>query len=157
MTEHLLNSFPPDRIQKAILVPGGAFRRKHEYRDEGQKKRFFFILNESPEKDDRLILVTATTKIQERRQRRTGEVLVEITPHEYCPLESNSVIDCESCLVQRKDLIEGQIRRHEIEPLQPVPQAILKRLWRAVSFSKTLAPVDKRLVLGDEGNSVSSG
>jgi len=152
MTEHLLNSFPPDRIQKAIFVPGGAFRKKHEYRDEGQKKRFFFILNESPEKDDRLILVTPTTKIKERKQRRSAEVLVEITPQDYFPLQSNSVIDCESCLVQRKDLIEEQIRRHEIEPLQPVPQTILDHLRRAVSFSKTLAPIDKRLVLGEEGS-----
>ena len=150
MTERLLNSFPPERVKKAILVPGGAFRKKHEFKDEGEKKRFFFILNKSPEKDDRLIIVYATTKIKKRKKHRPSEVLVEITTDEYPSLEKRSVIDCESYVIWRRLVIEDEINKYKVEPLQPLPASILERLRNAISFSRTLAPVDKRLVLEEE-------
>ncbi len=148
MTERLLNSFPPKHIKKAIFVSGGAFRKKHEFENEGEKKRFFFILNKSPEKDDRLVTVHTTTKIRKRKKHRRAEVLVEITTNEYSSLKKRSVIDCDSYHIWRKSIIEDQINKHKIEPLPPLPSLILERLRNAISFSKTLAPIDKRLVLG---------
>ena len=150
MTERLFNSFPCGHIRKAVFVPGGAFRKKHEFRNEGDKKRFFFILNRYPEKDDRLIIVTTTTKIKKRRKQRLHEVLVEITHGEYSSLEKHSVIDCESYIIWRRSILEDEINKHKIEPLQPLPASILERLRNAISFSKTLATMDKRLVLEEE-------
>ena len=150
----LLDSFPPERIKREVFVSGGAFRKKHEFKSEGEKKRFFFILNRFPKEDDRLIIVTATTQIEKRKQHRPLKVLVEITPREYSPLERNSVIDCESAFVRPRQLLEKEIHDHQIEPLVPLRVSILKRLCEAISHSRTLAPIDKQLVLGEE-NQVS--
>ncbi len=146
----LLNSFPPEKIKKVILVAGGAFRKKHQFKSEGEKRRFFFILNKFPEKDDRLVIVTTTTKIRERRERRPPEVLVEITPNDYPSLEKRSIIDCESAIIWRRMILEKQINNREIEPLASLPGSILEGLRTAIGFSKTLAPIDKRLVLEED-------
>ena len=120
MMEHLLDSFPPERIKKAIFISGGAFRTEHEFKSEGGKKRFFFILNKCPEKDDRLVIVYATTQIKKRKKHRPSEVLLEISPSEYSPLRKNSIIDCESYVIWRRSKLEGEIDEHRVEPLQPL-------------------------------------
>jgi hypothetical protein len=146
----LLNSFPPEKIKKTILAAGGAFRKKHEYRNEGEKSRYFFILNRFPEKDDRLIIVTATTKIQQRKKHRLPQVLVEIKPKDYPSLEEHSIIDCESAVIWNRAKFEEQINKGEVEPLATLPDFILEKLRTAISFSRILAPIDKRLVLGED-------
>jgi len=44
----LFQEFPPDFIRDKIYIQGGAFRKKHQYATEGEKSRFFFILNRDP-------------------------------------------------------------------------------------------------------------
>ena len=146
----LLDSFPPERIKKTILIRGGAFKKKHEFTNEGEKNRFFFILNKCPQEDDRLIIVTATTRIRKRKKHRPSEVLVEVTPKEYASLAERSIIDCESCVVWRRTKLEEEVDECRIEPLQQLPKSILERICNAISCSKTLPPVDKRLVLEEE-------
>jgi hypothetical protein len=152
MVESLRNSFPPEFISKQILVSGGAFRKHHEFRNEGEKKRFFFVLNKNPEQDDVILLVTASTKIKELKLKYKDrpDVLVEISPSEYQPLEQPSIVNCEAARAYLKSHIQQFIDNGEIDPLQPLPPKIVEKLHNAIAKCKVIPPEDKRLVLGEE-------
>lgn len=148
--EHIDDHISPDIIKNLIFVPGGAFLKSHQFRDESPQKRPFFILNTNPKKDNRLVIVNPTTNITGRKKHRPAEVLVEIKPDDCSAIDRRSIIDCESCEIWHKLIIERQIEMGKIEPLQSLPQVLLGRIRKAISLSKTLAPIDKRLVLGEE-------
>ena len=147
----LFQAFPSDYIRDQIYIQGGAFRKKHQFATEGEKSRFFFILNLEPKEDDELIIVTTTTKIEGRRKYRRTEVLVDLSPDDYEPLEVNSIIDCESASDSwEKSVLDNAIDRGKVEALRPIPQVILDRLCKAIASAKTLTVAQKRLILGDD-------
>ena len=152
MVENLSDSFPPEFISKHIFVPGGAFRKYHEFRDEGEKNRFFFVLNKNPQQDNVILLATASTKIEKlvHRYQDRPEVLVAIKHCDYEPLPELSIIDCEAARAWPKSYIQQAIDNHEIELLQPLSSDILEKLRYAISKCKVIPPEDKRLVLGEE-------
>ena len=151
MVENLGNSFPPEFISKHIFIPGGAFRKHHEFQDEGEKNRFFFVLNANPQQDTVIVLATATTKIEKlvHRYRDRPEVLVAIRHCDYEPLPESSIVNCEAALALPKSRVQQAIDNHEIELLPPLPSDILERLRNAISKCKVIPPEDKRLILGE--------
>ena len=84
---------PPEIVAKQIVVSGGAYRKYHKYGTEtkGSKYRFFFILNKTPENDEKLIIVTSTTQITKRCKERFHKVLVRIGPDEYNSFDEDSL------------------------------------------------------------------
>jgi len=148
--ERVGNHLPSDFIKKQIFVPGGAFIKIHQFINEPPQKRRFFVLNKNPESDNKIITVHASTQIEKRKKHRQPEVLVEIKPEEYPELTEHSIIDCESYIVWYKPVLESQIKKGKIKPLQQLPTLKLKELRNAIGRSKTLAPIDKRLVVGEE-------
>jgi len=141
---------PPDVIAQKILVPGGAFRMRHEFHSEGEKNRFFFVLNKNPQIDNVILLVTATSKIKEHKAKWPPNVLVEIGPFEYQELEVLSIVNCETARAFQKKDVQRWVSERKIVPLRPLPKAVLARLRTAIAQCKVLAPVDKQLVLKDE-------
>jgi len=148
--ERVGNHIPREFIKKQVFVSGGAFLKIHQFKNEPPQKRRFFVLNKNPEADNRIITVHATTQIQKRKKHRPPEALVEIKPEEYPELTEHSIIDCESYIVWYKPDLESQIQKGKIQPLQKLPANKLKELRNAIGRSKTLAPMDKRLVVGEE-------
>ena len=147
--EHLA----PDAIKQIILKPGGAFQMRYQYGNEGEKRRYFFVLNKRPEQDDRIVLLSPTTQIKKRRtcRRRCPEVLVEISPRECSALEERSVVDCASkpIILDKKKLIE-KVGRYEVQPLSPLSDSLLVCIHKAIASAKTWDAETKRLVLGEE-------
>lgn len=150
MTAEGRNDLPSYVVSGKILVPGGAFRKFHEFRTEGEKPRFFFVLNKYPRQDSVILLATASTQIKRLKQKWPADVLVEIGVYEYQELEYSSVINCEGARAFQRSEIERWITNGEVEPLGPLPAHILEKLRRAVAKCKVLAPVDKKLVIGEE-------
>lgn len=146
----LWKRYPPHLIRQSIIVPGGAFQAKYEFRQEGEKVRYFFILNQSPRDDAELVVVTATTQVERRRRHRPQEVLVSITPADYEPLSKRSVVDCESAQTWPQSQLIERIAQREIRPLEPLPDEIMQKIHKAVAVAKTLSPHVKRLVLGED-------
>ena len=141
---------PPDVIAQKILVPGGAFRMRHEFHSEGEKNRFFFVLNKDPQSDTVVLLATATSKIKEHKAKWPPDVLVEISPFKYQELEVLSIINCETARSFQKRDVRQWITQRKIVPLRPLPKAVLARLRTAIAQCKVLTPVDKQLALKDE-------
>lgn len=145
---------PPEIVAKQVTVPGGAYRKFHEYGTEGggPKPRFFFILNKSPENDKDLIIVTSTTQISSRYKARYYKVLVRVSPNEYNSLPEESLIDCNSAEKIPKGNIVNWIKDQKITPLPPLPDSVLNRLRDAIKHSSNLNTKEKRLVLGSDMN-----
>lgn len=133
-----------------LAVPGGAFRYDFQFTDEGQKFRFFFVLNRNPQEDDILVLVTATTKITKARKRVRRRNLVAISPGDYDSLSTDSVVDCSSPLIYPKQKIVEAIKKKQVIFLPPLPTGVLQNLRTALLSATTVSPEIKRLVAGDE-------
>lgn len=146
----LWEQMPPEMVLSAILVPGGAFRKWHQFGDEGERFRFFFILNRNPQADNILVVVTATKQIEARKRCRPPEVLVTIDPGEYDELSGESLIDCSSVHSWNRAKFETAVSDSKITPLKCLSQKILDRLRAAVSCSTIVQPDVKRLVLDEE-------
>lgn len=142
---------PSDLVCRYILVPGGAFRAKIE---EGAKYRYYFVLNANPLTDNIILLVTATTKIAEHRSKYQTDVLVQIDPTQYKPLEQKSLVNCEFARAYHRPHLEAKLQQafaqKKLEILDPLPEAILRRLRDALSECRNVAPIDKQLALGEE-------
>ena len=141
---------PADVVRKKILVPGGAFRKFHEFRAEGEKPRLFFVLNKCPEHDQVILLATASTQVKKLKTKWPLEVLVEINIYEYKELDYNSIINCEGARAYQKSDVERWISNKQIEPVRCLPSHILEKLKKGIAKCKVLAPMDKELVLGKE-------
>jgi hypothetical protein len=144
------DNLPPEVVRRKILVPGGAFRKIHEFRSEGEKSRLFFVLNQYPEQARIILLATASTKVEKLKNKWPPEVLVEIGKYEYEELDYNSIINCETARAYQKTCVERWISNKEIEPIRPLPSHIMEKLQKSIAKCKVLAPVDKELVLGEE-------
>jgi hypothetical protein len=149
--DKLGDNFPKELIEKSIFIKGGVFlKKKHQFRSELPKPRIFFVLNTQPQNDDRIITVHATTKIESRKKVRISEVLVEIKPDEYEELKDFSIVDCESFIVWRKIELQKCIKSGDIIPLKTVSENLLNKLRVAIANSKTLATIDKRLIIPED-------
>ena len=142
------DEFPDKLVERGIFIEGGAFLKKgHQFKDEKPKPRTFFVLNAQPETDEIIITVHATTKIESRKKVRTPEVLVEIKEGEYEDLREFSIVDCESFIIWRKKTLQDNIKSGNIIPLKTVSKTLLIKLRKAIANSKTLATIDKRLII----------
>ncbi len=150
MGDRLSKYLPPNVVKQCIFVQGGAFRRKWEYGGEGQKWRYFFVLNKSPQDDDHLILVTCTTKVRKTFKKFCCTSLVRVTRAEYDSLEKESVINCSLPEMKPRDYILAAIEKGEVTVLSPLPEDVMKRILKAVETASTISPKVKRLVLGSD-------
>ncbi len=102
-----------------------------------------------------MLTTTKEVRRRKRRFRHDPEALVIITRSEYNSLRQTSLVDCGMPIyVPKADVIE-EIRKHEVQPLAPLPDHLVERLRNAVSCSKRLSSNQKRLVLGEEESSKS--
>ena len=103
-------------------------------------------LNKNPQGDEAIVTVHATTRKDTRKAVRLPDVLVEINAGEHHAIKEDSIIDCESWKVWKKSILIDGINKKQIEALDVLPPKILEKLRAAIGKSKTLYPIDKRLI-----------
>jgi hypothetical protein len=146
----LASVVPPALILKAILVRGGAFKATYQFSTEGLKERYFFVINRRPDADDKVVLLTASTQEEKRRQchgARADVILVTVEPAEYSELRQRSVIDCESLIKRPRKDFEAQALARAYKPLPVLPESVIGRIVCAIAASRTLSTAEKRLIL----------
>jgi len=143
--------FPPEIVEKNTIVSGGAYRQLKQYSsDTNPKLRFFFILNQTPETDDELIIVTATTKIEKTVRKFFHGGLVFVNPEEYDSLPEPSVLNCNLAIGKTKATLLEEIARGQVRCIAPMPESVLQRCRTAIAAVPTVSDKHKRLVLGEE-------
>jgi hypothetical protein len=105
----------PDAI---MLRQGAIFRMTHEFGGEGEKYRFFIVLNHDPQSDKIIVLATTTTqraKLERLYRKEKQSPLVYIHPNECEAVTEFCVINCKSPISMGKDelLSNFRVKRHE--------------------------------------------
>jgi len=152
MTERLGNHIPPSVIKSQIYANKAFLYKDYQFGIEYPRDRRFFILNQNPLGDSAIITVHATTNIAMRKAARKNlpEVLVEIPKGTRSYIPKDSIVDCESYIVWRKQKLEKEIESGIITSLEPLPTDKMKQLYQAISLSRTISDMDIRLILEDE-------
>lgn len=122
-----------------MLCYGGAFKKKYQFDSEGEKNRFFFILNATPKQSITLVCVTPTTQNKSRRAlcRHRDEDLAIIKNSEYGSLPAyESTVDCGTIIEFAYDDFIKDVYSGDIEPLEKLPSVIIDTL-----VNKALASV----------------
>lgn len=136
-----------------LLRQGAVFRMMHQFKDEGEKYRYFIVLNIDPQSDKLIILTTTTTQYLRRQQahgKDAESVLVGIHPSEYPDIERFCVVDCRSCRSYEKEDLIKNMEKQGVIFKNPLPDSILSRITSSISRDKTLPASIKRLIVKEE-------
>ncbi|OXU14699.1 hypothetical protein [Sedimentisphaera salicampi] len=139
-------------IDKILNTPGAAFRAVLQ--EENEKFRFYFIVNLDPQNQDRLLMLTATSRIESVRNKFPEEVLVLIKKSDFPNLERDSLINCEMARVKlkkqlRKSLLKAK-ENGKLLFLDPLPESLLLKVRSAIAKCKTIPPIDKKLAVAED-------
>lgn len=148
MTEHLGNHVPSNFIKSQIYTNKAFLHKDYQFSSENPENRRFFILNQNPFNDQSIITVHTTTQIKRRKaaRKKQPEVLVGIPKGTRSYITDESIIDCQSYKVWYKQELEREIEHGIITPLESLPAGIMEQLYQAISYSKTIPDMDKRLI-----------
>ena len=146
----LWEKFPVKLIESSLLVQGGAFRMEHEFKDEGPKLRYFFVLNCSPNDDEVILIKTTTTQIDRRTEISGKEFVIQISPDEYQELKALSAVDCTTIDPIDKSSFLRKIEEKKIIPLPALPKPILEKIIHALSKSPKIEQKHKQMILGSD-------
>jgi hypothetical protein len=130
------------------LQPGSVFHFPYEFFTT-DAPHFFIVLNEQPLTDPELVLVHATSKVENAR-RHCGmypDTLVELTPGDYPEFTAPiSAINCGLVTTVTVRELAEKLRRDQLRLCSPVDRAILQRLRTALRASPTVERRHKRIV-----------
>lgn len=133
------------------LCHGAVFRMRHQFKDEGEKYRYFIVLNQTPSTDKLVVLTTTTTQI-ERLERVYGAKaeshLIYIHPNDYPDVERFCVVDCRAIHCQEKEELIAAMHERQFEFKALLPDNILAKIIKSISLDKTIPPSIKSLVVG---------
>ncbi len=143
-------SWLPPELQ---LRRGAIFRLMHQYRAEGEKYRFFIVLNHDPQ-SDRLIILTTTTTQLHRLEREYGAgddaPLVYIHHSDYPDIERFCVVDCRALDKWEKNDLITALKMREHAFLTPLPDHLLEKIVEKIAGDKTIPSSIKCLVVKPE-------
>ena len=138
-------------VQNELLLRQGAvFRMWHEYKNEGQKYRYFIILNRDPQSDKMIVITTTTTQLEklERKHRdQANPPLVYIHPSEYQDVKEFCVVDCQALKSYKKDELLADMEKREGKFLNLLPETILHKIIKIIDRDTTLPPSIKTLIV----------
>lgn len=136
------------------VVQGGAFRKPHQYEDEGEKNRFFFICNcaEKLIESKDIYTVTARSNVMARidrcrKQNISTDTIVRLAPDNYPDIIVESALDCNSLTTFPYKALELLVAERKIATFTCLPNEILKKIWRAIWISPKLSQYQKDCIL----------
>ncbi len=140
----------PEEVRVASSVRPGSVYLFAEETHTGDDPHFFVVLNHSPLKDEELILVNATSKIEKVR-RRTAKfpgTLVEVTREEYS-IFSVPISAFDGNEITKKTLAEiiKKLKERKLIQKMEMPIPIVERLRQAVIKSPQVEQRYKNLLI----------
>ncbi len=135
------------------LRRGAVFRMMHQYRAEGEKYRFFIVLNHDPQSDRLIILTTTTTQLERlEREYGTGDAapLVYIHHSDYPDIERFCVVDCHALDLREKSILASQLQSRDHQFLRPLPDHLLEKIVDKIAIDKTIPASVKCLIVKPE-------
>lgn len=143
-------SWLPNDLQ---LRQGAVFRMMRQYNTEGEKYRFFIVLNFDPQSDKIIMLTTTTTQL-EKLEHRYGSgdntPLVYIHHSDYADIERFCAVDCSAVESWEKTSLLTAIQKKGGAFQSPLPDLLLEKIIGKITVNKTIAPSIKCLIVKRE-------
>ena len=133
-----------------MLRQGAIFRKMHQFQNEGEKYRFFIVMNFDPKSDKVIILTTTTTQYQslERRYKNaTHSPLVYFHPNECSVFTRFCVINCMDLKVEGKDELLSTLETTQHEFVGMIPENKLQEILDYVIQAQDIPPSKKSLII----------
>jgi hypothetical protein len=142
----------PDELKiRAIFTQGGAFKAKVSRKDE--YPRYYFILNRSPETDEKMVLLSSTTRFEEHRNCDGGDdVHIPLSPTEYKEFTAKCLICCNRPILVPKSNLVKQLKSQKYQLLDHLPHEIVKQIVNGIAKSNVVESITKALVVGEDLN-----
>lgn len=135
---------------RATIKEGAIYYFIEESFTRSNDPHYFVILNKKPLEDEALILVNATTKIEERKQMQKNmppETLIEVSPTECCELTRDSIFDCNSVTEKSLDSLIAKLEENKLGICREImPTEILEKLRNGVIKSPVVNRSHKKLI-----------
>ncbi|MFH1370503.1 MAG: hypothetical protein ABII09_04375 [Planctomycetota bacterium] len=139
----------PDKLKiHGILTQGGAFKAKLP---KDSYPRYYFILNRNPEADEKMVLLSSTTKFEEHRNCDGGnDVHIPLSRQDYDRFTQNCLVCCNRPQIVAKKTLEERLASQRYELLPALPAAVTARILRGIAKSNVVDTNVKKMVLGEE-------
>ncbi len=124
---------------------------RHEYQAEGEKPRFFVILNKNPQQDPALLLTSASRNISARIKQYGANSVVVIHKDEYGAFTEDSVLcfaDVEPLTV---DEFKKRVRNGRITLKEALSEDLVDRILKTIPELATIDEKQRRIILGGGG------
>ena len=133
-----------------MLRQGAIFRLMHEFDDEGEKYRFFIILNYNPQSDKIIVLVTTTTqlaKLERRYRKDRPSPLVYISPSDCDAFTERCVANCKVVEWRNRDDLLANMKRKRHKFVGSLPDAKLQEIHNYIAQAQSISLSLKALIL----------
>ncbi len=141
-----MNPFPDEMM----LRQGAIFRMSHEFDGEGEKYRFFIVLNHSPQSDILIVLTSTTTqlaKLERRYQKEARSPLIYIHPNECAAFTELCVVNCKALIKEEKAALLANMGKRRHEFVGSLPEAKLQEIQACIAQAADIPYSVKSLII----------
>jgi hypothetical protein len=132
-----------------LTLRGGSVYYLQDRRLSSPEPHYFVVLNVDPACDACLVLVVASSKIDNVRRRRLDmppDTLVEIPPSDYAEFSVQSIVDCNTLFsVTRQELLQ-KLQAGVAAEMAAMPAGLLARLRQGVLASPLIEESTKDIL-----------
>lgn len=112
---------------------------------------YFCVLNCDPVTEETLLLVNATSKVDERIKARSNQglpadTLVKVGVGDCSFLTCDSVFDCNSPIIKTRQELKDKFDNGEVKLCDPMPKDILEKLRDGVVMSKLVSTTHEGII-----------
>ncbi len=139
---------PPEVAIKATIKPGSVYYFVEES-FASTEPHYFIVLNKTPIIDKLILLVSASSKIENvERIRRNfpSETLVIISPAQYTVFKYETIIDCNTIFEKPIDHLVDKLTQGELQLKDEMDQRLVGKLREGVIASPLIEEYIKELI-----------
>lgn len=135
-------NIPPEIQIYATIRPGAVYYFIEETL-YSREPHYFIVLNHHPAEDEVILLVCASSRIQEtkkRAQRRSlpEATLVEIRKDEYPDFTTDSIVDCNYVLHRSIEHLVNKLKQGDLKLKTVMESSLVEKLRKAVLDSPVI-------------------
>jgi hypothetical protein len=138
----------PANVQIYTTLKPGAVYYFHDKELTSPEPHYFIILNHDPIKDEYLILVCSSSRVDKvkKKLKNCPDTFVEIFTDEYSGFTKDSIIDCNKIFKRTKEQLIEKCSLGELKLKTQIGMSLLEKIRKSVLSSKVVEEEYKKLI-----------
>jgi hypothetical protein len=131
---------PPGVAIRASIKPGSVYYFPYEQL-RSPESHYFVVINIDPIGEEVILLVCASSKLENVRQRNRNnplETVVEVIPTQYPDFTCDSIFDCNSVHTQSIEALVQRLSRKKLKLKSEMDMTLVERLRQGVLASRLI-------------------